>query len=154
MRNPTFLYFYRMELSFSLGEIDQVSRRIREEAGDAKVFAFHGAMGVGKTTLIRSLCKVIGVKDPVSSPTFALINEYGYTAQDGKPGHLYHMDLYRVKNEEEAVRAGIEDCLYSGAICFVEWPEHAAALFPPATISLFISEAGNQKRKIRIVKTT
>lgn len=141
-----------MEYSFSLREIHEAARRVWEQAGNVQILAFYGAMGTGKTTFIRALCEVIGVKDVVSSPTFALVNEYRYPAGGGKLQSIYHLDLYRLKNEEEAIRAGIEDCLYSGAICLVEWPEHAASLLPQGTISLYIKEIEDQKRTIRIVK--
>ena len=112
---------------------------------DKKVFAFGGKMGVGKTTFIHALCEAKKVKDVVSSPTFSLINEYSYPG-----GTIYHLDLYRLKDEEEAIRAGIEDCLYSDDICLVEWPERASGIFPPGTLHLLIETVDKTRRKIRI----
>lgn len=108
-----------------------------------KVFAFHGAMGAGKTTFIHALCSAKGVTDTVGSPTFSIINEYAYPE-----GKIYHIDLYRLRDEEEALRAGVEDVLYSGELCFVEWPDRAPGIFPPATISLQIEIIDPETRKI------
>ena len=127
-----------MEWIFSLDEIKDVARQWWEAAKGHRVFAFHGEMGSGKTTFIHALCDQRGVHDPVGSPTFSLVNQYAF--QDGdEEGLIYHIDLYRIKDEEEAVRAGIEECLYSGATCFVEWPEKAPGIFPPGTAHVFIS---------------
>lgn len=114
---------------------------------DARVIAFHGEMGSGKTTLIHALCDVLGVEDTVGSPTFSIINQYNYV-EDGQRKKLYHLDLYRLKDEEEAHRAGVEDCLYSGDICLVEWPEKAPALFPPDTLHVYISITGPDSRRL------
>ena len=108
-----------------------------------KVFAFHGNMGAGKTTFIHALCTVKGVTDTVGSPTFSIINEYRYPG-----GKIYHIDLYRLRDEEEALRAGVEDVLYSGELCFVEWPDRAPGIFPPATIALQIAAIDPETRKI------
>ena len=102
-------------------------------------------MGAGKTTFIQALCKAKKVEDLVGSPTFSLINEYRFPE-----GIIYHLDLYRLKDEEEAIRAGIEDCLYSGEICLVEWPERAPGIFPPDTLHLLIEELDEMKRKIKV----
>src|SRR5688572_11381050 len=114
-----------MELILTLDEIDEAARTSHQALVEKKVFAFHGKMGAGKTTVITTLCRVLGVKGPVSSPTFSIINEYssGY-------GSIYHLGLYRLKNSEEAVQAGVEDVLYSGSVCLVEWPEVAPGIFP------------------------
>src|SRR5262245_10608855 len=126
-----------MELIFGLENIKEIATRFWKTAGNAKVFAFHGEMGSGKTTFIHALCDVKGVKDAVSSPTFSIINEYNYI-EDGTSKKIFHLDLYRLKDEEEAIRAGIEDCLYSDQICFAEWPEKAPGIFPDDTLHIYI----------------
>ena len=138
-----------MELKFSLDTIKEVATRFWKTAGGKKVFAFHGEMGAGKTTLIHALCDVKGVRGPVTSPTFSLINEYSYT-EDGVEKKLFHLDLYRLKDEEEAARAGIEDCLYSDNICLVEWPEKAPGIFPPDTLHIYIEIMDSAYRKLGI----
>src|SRR5690349_18067895 len=102
-----------MDVIFDLKQIRFVASRLLEVSGDAKVFAFHGEMGAGKTTFIHALCTALNVTGVVGSPTYAIINEY--PAPSGK---VYHIDLYRLKDEQEALHAGVEDCLYSGARCF------------------------------------
>jgi len=104
-----------MEWLFNLGEIKKVAKEFWQEAGEGKVIAFHGKMGAGKTTFIHALCDVKEVSSPVGSPTFSLINQYEYP-----DGLIYHIDLYRLNDEQEAIRAGIEDCLYSGDTCLLE----------------------------------
>lgn len=136
-----------MELIFSLDDIQENATLFWKAAKDATIFAFHGEMGAGKTTFIHALCDVKKVNDVVGSPTFSLINEYSYT-EDGAEKKIYHIDLYRLKNEQEAMQAGVEDCLYSGHICLVEWPEKAAGLFPENTLHAYISLEGSQKRKL------
>lgn len=135
-----------MELNFTLDKIEENAQLFWEAVKDAKVFAFHGEMGAGKTTFIHALCEQKKVEDVVSSPTFSIINEYNYH-EDGMVKRIYHIDLYRLKSEEEAMRAGVEDCIYSGEICLVEWPEKAPGLFPEETIHVTIQlqESGNRK---------
>jgi tRNA threonylcarbamoyladenosine biosynthesis protein TsaE len=142
-------YFCGMEWKFSVETIKMTAASFLNQAGSASVFAFHGPMGAGKTTFIHALCEELGVKDVVGSPTFSIINEYRYPA-DGKMKPLYHMDLYRLRDEEEAQRAGVEDALYSGHICLVEWPEKAPGIFPEHTINVFIELVDNQTRRLRI----
>jgi tRNA threonylcarbamoyladenosine biosynthesis protein TsaE len=137
---------------FRLEDIHQVARQWWEAVGPARVFAFHGEMGSGKTTFIHALCDVKGVRDPVGSPTFSLINQY-LGPGNGAGQVLYHADLYRIADEEEAVRAGIEDCLWSGAICFVEWPERAPGIFPPGTVDVHLEPTGNGWRKLTLYST-
>ena len=118
-------------------------------ANDAKVFAFHGEMGAGKTTFIHALCDVKGVKDAVTSPTFSIINEYSYM-EEGVEKKIFHLDLYRLKDEEEATRAGIEDCLYSDNICLVEWPDKAPGIFPKDSLHVYIQVVDEENRKLRL----
>jgi len=138
-----------MEIRFHLQEILPAAERFWQQWPLQKVFAFHGAMGAGKTTFIHALCSVKGVTDTVGSPTFSIINEYAYPG-----GKIYHIDLYRLRDEEEALRAGVEDVLYSGELCFVEWPDRAPGIFPPATISLQIDAVDPETRKITQVNNT
>ena len=134
-----------MTFTFSLDTIDEAAAQCWKIIGNRKVVAFHGQMGAGKTTFINALCRAKQVSSAVSSPTFSIINEYTYPG-----GVLYHIDLYRLEQEEEAFRAGVEDCLYSGNICLVEWPERATALFPPDTVNVFIEVIDPETRKITI----
>lgn len=139
------VYICSMDTVFSLTEINTVACQLWAATGAGKVLAFHGNMGAGKTTLIHALCEGVGVTDPVSSPTFSLINEY-----DSPAGTIYHMDLYRVNSETDAIRAGIEDALYSGATCLVEWPEKIPGLLPEHTIHIQLSLAPEGKRRLQI----
>ncbi|HET9745484.1 MAG TPA: tRNA (adenosine(37)-N6)-threonylcarbamoyltransferase complex ATPase subunit type 1 TsaE [Chitinophagaceae bacterium] len=134
-----------MDLIYKLNEIRDAAARFWETIGDKKVVAFHGDMGAGKTTLIHALCETKGVEDVVGSPTFSIINEYAYTG-----GMIFHIDLYRLKDEEDAMRAGVEDCLYSDHICFVEWPEKASGLFPPDTVHASIEVIDSETRHLTI----
>ena len=138
-----------MESVFSLDNINRVAKEFWKATEDKTVFAFHGAMGAGKTTFIHALCDEKGVKDVIGSPTFSIINEYQYDCE-GTKRRLFHIDLYRLKDEEEALRAGVEDCLYSGCICLVEWPERAPAIFPANTVHAFIEWVDDKTRQLKI----
>ena len=133
-----------MEVIFKLDNIHDAAEKLLVTAGSNKIFAFHGEMGAGKTTFIHALCEVLQVKGTVSSPTFSIVNQY--TTE--KNATIYHMDLYRVKDEHEAINAGIEDCLYSGNTCLVEWPEKAPGIFPDNTAHLYISFISANTRKL------
>jgi tRNA threonylcarbamoyladenosine biosynthesis protein TsaE len=132
-----------MEICFHLQDILPAAEKFWQQWPLQKVFAFHGNMGAGKTTFIHALCTVKGVTDTVGSPTFSIINEYAYPG-----GKIYHIDLYRLRDEEEALRAGVEDVLYSGELCLVEWPDRAPGIFPPATVALQIAAVDTETRKI------
>ena len=110
------------------------------------LFAFYGKMGSGKTTLIKSICKELGVEDAVNSPTFAIVNEYG--ARNGET--IYHFDFYRIKSLEEVYNMGYEEYLYGDAYCFMEWPELVEELLPEECIRVDIEEESDGKRKVRI----
>ncbi len=138
-----------MEWQFTMDSINDTANAFLKEAGPATVFAFHGQMGAGKTTFIHALCEVLGVKDVTGSPTFSIINEYRYE-KTGQVKPLYHMDLYRLRDEEEAQRAGVEDALYSGHICLVEWPEKAPGIFPDHTVNVYIEVVDTNTRRLRI----
>ena len=139
-------YLCRMEIIFALDKIKDAATAFLSAIGQRKVIALHGEMGAGKTTFTHALCDVLGVKDAVGSPTFSIINEY--TSAKGET--IYHLDLYRLKDEQEALAAGVEDCLYSGSLCLVEWPEKAPDLFPPDTIHCYLTIKGNNERMLRI----
>ncbi|HVM87851.1 MAG TPA: tRNA (adenosine(37)-N6)-threonylcarbamoyltransferase complex ATPase subunit type 1 TsaE [Puia sp.] len=132
-----------MEWNFDLAHILETAKKFWQHAGDKKVFAFYGNMGAGKTTFIHALCDEIKVSSRVGSPTFSIINEYVYPG-----GKIFHIDLYRLKDEEEAIRSGVEDCLYSGEICMVEWPEKAAGIFPDDVVKVTIEAADGNTRRI------
>lgn len=132
-----------MELRFQLPDIEHAASVFWQAYPLRTVFAFHGNMGAGKTTFIHQLCEARGVTDTVGSPTFSIINEYRYPG-----GRIYHIDLYRLKDEEEAIRAGVEDVLYSGEICLVEWPERAPDIFPPDTVHVRLETLDPDTRKI------
>jgi tRNA threonylcarbamoyladenosine biosynthesis protein TsaE len=135
-----------MELRFHLRDIEAAAEAFWRHFPAQKVFAFHGEMAAGKTTFIHALCQLKGVKDTVGSPTFSIINEYQYPG-----GKIYHIDLYRLKDEEEALRAGVEDVLYSGDLCLVEWPDRAPGIFPPGTIGLRIWAIDRDIREIIVI---
>jgi tRNA threonylcarbamoyladenosine biosynthesis protein TsaE len=136
-----------MDIQFALSDIGSVARQLWELTGPGKVIAFHGPMGGGKTTLIHALCDQLKVQGAVGSPTFSLINEYRY----GSDEVIYHIDLYRLSGEGEAIRAGVEEALYSGHSCFVEWPERAPGLFPASTIHLFLDVVDVKTRRCRVM---
>ena len=105
-------------LSHNIDDLPQLAFEILKDCDDSKIFVFYGNLGAGKTTLIKTLCHQLGYTEEVTSPTFSLVNHYKTEITD-----IYHMDLYRLKDEEEALEIGIEEYLYSGAYCFIEWPQ-------------------------------
>ncbi|MEO8582964.1 MAG: tRNA (adenosine(37)-N6)-threonylcarbamoyltransferase complex ATPase subunit type 1 TsaE [Flavitalea sp.] len=134
-----------MEWQYRLDEIDAAAMGLWEAIKNERVIAFTGEMGAGKTTMIRSICKMLGVREQVSSPTFSIINEYS-----SGHGIIYHIDLYRCESEEEAFRAGVEECLYSGETCFVEWPSRAPGIFAETVRQVTIELTGEQTRKLTV----
>ena len=109
------------------------------------VFAFYGKMGAGKTTFIKAICEALGVEDVINSPTFSIINEY----RSEKTGELiYHFDFYRINKLSEACDISVEDYFYSGALCFIEWPEVIEPLLPDNTIQVTVEEMDNGSRKL------
>jgi len=135
-----------MEAVFSIDDLPRIVTEFWASAKGARVFAFHGSMGAGKTTIISALCHGLGITDAVGSPTFSIINEYRLPGGDT----LFHMDLYRLKDEEEVIAAGVEDCMYSGSICFVEWPEIAPRLFDEATVHVYLTTLPGGERKLEM----
>lgn len=124
----------------NIGELISVCQELESEAKSSNLILFSGEMGAGKTTLIKELCKHLGVKDEVSSPTFSLVNEYR-----GTSGKIYHFDLYRIQSEEELYDIGYEDYFYSGYLCLVEWPEMASGIIPENHISVKIRVENDQR---------
>ncbi len=139
-----------MELFFSLDTIKEIATRFWKLTGNSTVFAFHGDMGAGKTTFIHALCDIKGVIDTVGSPTFSIINEYEYTINNNDIKKIFHIDLYRLKDEQEAIQAGVEDCLYSDHLCLVEWPDRSPGIFPEDTVHVYIDTIDSSVRRLRI----
>ncbi len=135
-----------MEIIFSLQELQKAAARFLEVLADRKVILFHGEMGAGKTTFIHAICLEMGIKSGVNSPTFSIINEYVLPDKES----VYHMDLYRLQNEEEAIQVGVEECLLSGNLCLVEWPDKAAGLFDHKSLHCHLDQIGDNERKLQI----
>lgn len=133
-----------MDVIFSLDTIKQAAEQFLTGIAGRQVLAFHGEMGAGKTTFIHALCEAMGVGDTISSPTFSIINQY----ESGDGRTVYHMDLYRIRDEQEAINAGVEDCLYSGDTCLVEWPERTPGIFPEDTLHVYIEALDTNTRKL------
>jgi tRNA threonylcarbamoyladenosine biosynthesis protein TsaE len=133
-----------MKVSFTINNISKACKAVWDAGKSKKVWAFYGEMGAGKTTFIHHLCELIGVTSTISSPTYALINEY--ECKDATI--IYHMDWYRLKSEQEAIEAGIEDCLYSGNFCLVEWPQKAEGLLPDDVFKITIKLTDSETREI------
>ena len=138
-----------MQLVYSIQELGKSAEACWEAAGNATILAFHGPVGVGKTTMIHALCDVKNVKDPVGSPTFSIINEYSFV-EEGEEKKIYHIDLYRLRDEQEAIRAGIEDCLFNKHICLIEWPEKITSLLPHDTLHLYMEVVDANTRRMII----
>jgi len=148
-----------MQIIFSLEEINQVAEKILAQ-NLQKVILFNGEMGVGKTTLIKSIAKYLGVNDATSSPTFSLVNEYQISTnqgtqakseQSGANQYIYHFDVYRLKNESEALDIGIDDYLYSGNWCFIEWAEKIPNLIPLEHSVIEIKLLSDGKRLLNLI---
>lgn len=133
-----------MLVQYTLIDLPKVVEQLYLKFGNKKVWAFYAPMGAGKTTLIYELCKYLQVNDEVSSPTFAIINQYTSL----KETTIYHMDWYRLKDEEEAIQAGVEDVLYSGYLCLVEWPSVVEALLPNDVVKITIEIIDEATRRL------
>lgn len=128
----------------SLEGIRDAAREFVATMGDNTVFALYGKMGAGKTTFIKAVCECLGVEDVINSPTFAIVNEY--RADGGRL--IYHFDFYRIKKLEEVYDMGYEDYFYSGALCFIEWPELVEELLPENTVRVTIEENEDGSRRV------
>jgi tRNA threonylcarbamoyladenosine biosynthesis protein TsaE len=124
----------------------QAAEKFLKTAPAGKIIAFYGAMGAGKTTIIKSICTILGATDTVTSPTFTLVNEY--KTATGKS--IYHIDFYRIKKAEEIFDFGIEEYFDSGSWCFIEWPELINDFLPPETINVRITVGENEERILEI----
>ena len=131
----------------ALDAINEAAKEFMAEMGDYTVFAFNGEMGAGKTTFIKALCQELGVEDVTNSPSFAIINEY---RSDTTAELIYHFDCYRLENEMEAEEIGVEDYFYSGALCFIEWPERITDLLPEDTVEVDVVEEEDGTRTITL----
>ena len=120
-------------MNLEIENIREVARKFVEEIGERRVFAFYGKMGAGKTTFIKAVCEELGVEDVITSPTFAIVNEYT-TGENS----IYHFDFYRIKKLEEVYDMGYEEYFYSGALCFIEWPELIEELLPEDAVKVII----------------
>ena len=127
----------------NLDSIREAAREFINHIGEHRVFAFYGEMGAGKTTFIKAICEELGVEDVITSPTFAIVNEY--TSSDGP---IFHFDFYRIKKLEEVYDMGFEDYFYSGALCFIEWPELIEEVLPEDAVKVSIKEEEDGTRSI------
>ena len=143
-----------MEISINnLDNIREAAREFINHIGNHKVFAFYGKMGAGKTTFIKAVCEELGVEDVITSPTFAIINEYSIgchkvQSPELKMQKIFHFDFYRIRKLEEVYDMGYEDYFYSGALCFIEWPELIEELLPTDAVKVSINEQENGSRLV------
>ena len=138
-------------MTITIDSIDGISKAAKEFIqliGDRTIFAFYGKMGAGKTTYIKAICEELGVEDVITSPTFAIVNEY-HSPTLSRP--IFHFDFYRVKKLEEVYDMGYEDYFYSGSLCFIEWPELAEELLPDDTVKVEIKETEEGKREVNVL---
>ncbi|MBQ3754266.1 MAG: tRNA (adenosine(37)-N6)-threonylcarbamoyltransferase complex ATPase subunit type 1 TsaE [Prevotella sp.] len=133
-----------MEITITdIEHIGDAARQFVDVIGDHRVFAFYGSMGAGKTTFIKAICEQLGVEDVITSPTFAIVNEY---ETNDRP--IFHFDFYRIKRLEEVYDMGYEDYFYSGSICFIEWPELIEELLPDDAVRVTIAEQPDGSRTV------
>lgn len=138
----------------NIDQLEEVVEKLLQFAGKQKIIVFNGEIGAGKTTFIKRFCKHLGVQEEVTSPTFSLINEYPYTDKNGQEALIFHADLYRLKSLEEAIDIGIEDYLYSGNYCLIEWPDLINPLLPLDVVRVEIEITEDSKRKIVLLRAS
>jgi tRNA threonylcarbamoyladenosine biosynthesis protein TsaE len=134
-----------MNKNYSLENLSEVASELISSVGNRNLL-FYGQMGVGKTTLIKEICQQLGVLDPISSPTFSLVNEY----QTSKNKKVFHFDFYRIEAEEEAFDLGIEEYFDTGAWCLVEWPENIENLLPIVAVQIHLTILEGEQRNIQL----
>ncbi len=142
-------------MMIKIQDIDTIREAAREfiaQIGNHRVFAFYGKMGAGKTTFIKAVCEELGVEDVITSPTFAIVNEYSspLTVNQLPLSSIYHFDFYRIKKLEEVYDMGYEDYFYSGSLCFIEWPELIEPLLPDDAVRVTIAEQPDGTRTVCI----
>lgn len=138
----------RIEINH-ISEINNAARQFVDQIGDKTVIALYGAMGAGKTTFIKAVCEELGVTETITSPTFAIVNEY----KSGDSSPIYHFDFYRINKLEEVYDFGYEDYFYNGNLCFIEWPELIESLLPDNCLKLKISETESGVRLIEALNS-
>ena len=148
MQTKESLIIFSMEIKItSLDNIREAAKQFIAAMEDNTVFAFYGKMGAGKTTFIKAICEELGVTDVINSPTFAIVNEY----RSDETGELiYHFDFYRIKKLDEVYDMGYEDYFYSGALCFIEWPELVEEVLPSDAVKVTIEEVEDGTRSVRL----
>ena len=141
-----------MEIRISnLDNIREAARQFIENIGDHRVFAFYGKMGAGKTTFIKAICEELCVEDVITSPTFAIVNEYTSQSSLLTPNDsIFHFDFYRIKKLEEVYDMGFEDYFYSGSLCFIEWPELIEEVLPEDAVKVTIEENADGTRSVKL----
>lgn len=130
----------------NISDIRAAAKQFINNMGSGKVFAFYGKMGAGKTTFIKAVCEELGVEDVITSPTFAIVNEYTSSTTGDS---IYHFDFYRIKKLDEVFDMGYEDYFYGGGLCFLEWPELIEELLPEDVTKVYISEASDGSRVVK-----
>jgi tRNA threonylcarbamoyladenosine biosynthesis protein TsaE len=124
--------------------LPSAAKKILKYSGESKIFAFYGAMGAGKTTIIKALCKLLGAMDIISSPSFTLVNEYRTAGGES----IYHIDFYRIRKQEEVFDFGVEEYLTGDSYCFMEWPELVEEIIPPGTVKIRITVDEDEQRTL------
>ena len=134
------------KLRIEKADLAQAAQKFVDEMGENRVFAFYGKMGAGKTTFIRAICEALGVEDNVTSPTFAIVNEYARTGG----GSVFHFDFYRIRSLREAIDIGCEEYFDSGSPCFIEWPELVEELLPDDVVEVRIEVESDDVRTVTV----